>query len=168
MTLSFPRTDRNKYANARKLGGEGGLLHNSSALVLAHVFQDVVKTISAAQYFIDLPLTWIHNLRLCDYNRRIIMVRIMVCTGFHVFLHSVLCMVRMHGGANHVIGGALPGGHTMLDPRRDTHHRIPPVYKTETDRVYSFRRYVEDIGVWSMMTDLVAHQQCAAIARASP
>ena len=51
----------------------------------------------------------------------------------------------------------------MLDPRRDMHHQIPHVYNPETDRAYSFRRYVPDIGLWGMMTDLSPHQQCAAI-----
>ena len=51
----------------------------------------------------------------------------------------------------------------MLNPLRDMHHRAPPVYNPETDRTYRFRQYVQDIGIWSMMTDLSPHQQAAAI-----
>ena len=36
----------------------------------------------------------------------------------------------------------------MLDPRRDMHSRIPPVYNPETNSEYSFKRYLEDIEVW--------------------
>ena len=68
----------------------------------------------------------------------------------------------LSGGAHHVLG-TLPGGHSQLDPRRDVHHRIPPVYNPETDRQYPFRRYLEDVGLWSMMTDLPPYQQCATL-----
>ena len=109
---------------------------------------------------------WTHDLRIYTYNRQATVLRAMVCTGFVVFLCSVLRMVRthhLHGGPHHVVDGALPGGNIMLNPLRDTHHRIPPVYNPETDRTHRFRQYVEDVGIWCMMTDLAPHQQAAAI-----
>ena len=51
----------------------------------------------------------------------------------------------------------------MLDPRRDMHSRIPPVYNPETNREYPFRRYIEDVGIWRIMTDLPAYQQAVTL-----
>ena len=42
-------------------------------------------------------------------------------------------------------------------------HRVPPAWTPENDEHYGFRAYMTDIALWSMMTDLQPHQQCAAI-----
>ena len=70
---------------------------------------------------------------------------------------------NLPGGAHH-LQGHLPGGHIGLDPRRDMHHRVPPVYNPEDDRRYTFRQYLEDVGYWCVMTDLPLHQQAVALA----
>ena len=57
----------------------------------------------------------------------------------------------------------IPGGNIMLNQLRDMRRRVPPVYNPETDRTYRFRQYVQDVGIWSMMTDLAPHQQAAAL-----
>ena len=66
------------------------------------------------------------------------------------------------GGAHHILPH-LPGGHSMLDPRRDMHGRIPPVYNPETNSEYSFKKYLEDIEVWVVMTDLPMFQQAVTM-----
>ena len=51
----------------------------------------------------------------------------------------------------------------MLNKLRDMHRIIPPVYNPETDRTYRGRQDVQDVGIWSMMTDLAPHQQAATL-----
>ena len=76
-------------------------------------------------------------------------------------------MMRAHGhglpGGAHQLLAPLPGGQIGLDPRRDMHHRIPPVYNPETERQYPLRRYIADVGMWCLTTDLGLHQQAPAI-----
>ena len=103
-------------------------------------------------------------------KKKVIVLRAVVITGFIFLMLSLVSMIRMHGvhgGAHHMLGAPsdanLPGGHTPLDPCRDMHHRISPVYNPETERSYTWRDYVRDIGIWCMMTDLQPHQQCAAL-----
>ena len=95
-------------------------------------------------YFLTSTENWVHTIVLHSPDREVVTVRIVVCLGVIVMICSILAMMRahgLHGGAHHQLG-TLPGGHTPLDPRRDMHSRIPPVYNPETDRQYSFRRYL--------------------------
>ena len=117
-------------------------------------------------YIISATQEWVHTIYTYSPNRKIQAMRIVVCTGLLLTLCALMCMMRMHrlpGGAHHLMGGDLPGGNSLLDPRRDMHHRIPPVYNPETDRQYPFRRYLQDVGLWSLMTDLPQYQQCATL-----
>ena len=57
----------------------------------------------------------------------------------------------------------MTGGPHLLDPRRDMHFRVPPVYNPETDRTYPFRTFTRDVGIWCVMTDLNPMQQRIAI-----
>ena len=61
-----------------------------------------------------------------------------------------LIMLMMAGG-----GGALAG--------RDFNYRLPPAWSPEIEHQYSFRAYMTDISLWVLLTDLLPHQQCAAI-----
>ena len=45
----------------------------------------------------------------------------------------------------------------------DFNYRIPPSWGPEDEHHYSFRAYMTDISLWVMITDLLPHQQCAAI-----
>ena len=42
-------------------------------------------------------------------------------------------------------------------------HRRPPSWGPEMERTYSYRAYVTDLMHWVMLTDLLPHQQAAAI-----
>ena len=45
----------------------------------------------------------------------------------------------------------------------DFNYRIPPSWGPEDEHHYSFRAWMTDISLWVMITDLLPHQQCAAI-----
>ena len=53
------------------------------------------------------------------------------------------------------------GGPTLVG--RDFNYRIPPAWSPEIESQYSFRAYMTDISLWVLLTDLLPHQQCAAI-----
>ena len=55
----------------------------------------------------------------------------------------------------------MPGGNN--NDRSNFNYRIPPTWSPENDHHYSFRAYMTDISLWIMLTDLLPHQQCAAI-----
>ena len=46
---------------------------------------------------------------------------------------------------------------------RDFNYRIPPAWSPEMESSYSFRAYMTDLSLWIMLTDLLPHQQTAAI-----
>ena len=49
------------------------------------------------------------------------------------------------------------------DERDSTSHRVPPRWNPEHENTYSFRNYMIDVMLWSMLTDLAPYQQAAAI-----
>ena len=53
-----------------------------------------------------------------------------------------------------------PGGPARPD---NFNYRIPPSCGPEDEHSYSFRAFMTDISLWVMITDLIPHQQCAAI-----
>ena len=54
-------------------------------------------------------------------------------------------------------------GQQGLAPARDFNYRIPPAWSPDMEHTYSFRAYMTDISIWVMLTDLLPHQQAAAI-----
>ena len=120
-------------------------------------------------YCLFSPWKWKTTVTLYTPGRKIIIEKLTVIISFGMLLVicSILALMHrvqgLHGGAHHQLG-TLPGGHVPLDPRRDMHSRVPPVYNPETDRSYSFRMYLHDVGMWCMLTDMPAHQQAVAIA----
>ena len=58
-------------------------------------------------------------------------------------------------------GGGNPQGHNHV--HQETSHRTPPRWGPEMESRYSFRSYITDLQLWSMMTDLAPHQQVAAV-----
>ena len=114
----------------------------------------------ALMYMFNNTQAWVHTVTVYSPRKKVVMLRVTVVTSLIFLMFSLLSLMRMHGvqgGAHHLLGhtgGTLPGGHIPLDPRRDMHHRIPPVYNPETERSYSWRDYVRDIGIWCIMTDL--------------
>ena len=57
----------------------------------------------------------------------------------------------------------MPGGGAPGMGGRDFNYRIPPAWSPETENSYSFRAYLTDISLWTLLTDLQPHQQCVAI-----
>ena len=53
--------------------------------------------------------------------------------------------------------------HMMSPGGGETNHRVPPRWGPERETTYSFKTYVTDLMLWSMLTDLAPHQQVAAI-----
>ncbi len=49
------------------------------------------------------------------------------------------------------------------EERDTTSHRVPPRWNPEQESTYSFRNYMIDVMLWSMLTDLAPYQQAAAI-----
>ena len=52
-------------------------------------------------------------------------------------------------------------GHNRV--HQETSHRTPPRWGPEMESQYSFRTFITDLQLWSMMTDLAPHQQVAAV-----
>ena len=63
-----------------------------------------------------------------------------------LFICAISCHMVLPGGGN-----------------RDTNHRTPPGWGPENEASYSFKTYMTDLMLWSMLTDLAPHQQAAAI-----
>ena len=62
----------------------------------------------------------------------------------------------------------VPGHHHSRGPpsfttRNDFTTKLPPSWCPEHERTYSFRRYMADLQLWIMVTDLAPHAQAAAI-----
>ena len=70
-----------------------------------------------------------------------------MATSLIVFTSMAFC---------HMVGAGRGGG-------GDTNHRVPPRWGPERETSYSFKTYVTDLMLWSMLTDLAPHQQVAAI-----
>ena len=62
----------------------------------------------------------------------------------------ILFMMPAGGGMPNMVG-------------RDFNYRVPPYWSPELEHQYSFRAYMTDISLWVLLTDLLPHQQCAAI-----
>ena len=50
-----------------------------------------------------------------------------------------------------------------MQPGGGARHREPPSWNPENERHYSFRAWMADITLWTVLTDLNPAQQCAAI-----
>ena len=59
------------------------------------------------------------------------------------------------------IGGGNGQGHNHV--RQETSHRTPPRWGPEMEPRYSFKTYITDLQLWSMMTDLAPYQKVAAV-----
>ena len=46
---------------------------------------------------------------------------------------------------------------------RDFNYRIPPAWDPANEHGYSYRAYMTDLSIWTLLTDLQPHQQAAAI-----
>ena len=46
---------------------------------------------------------------------------------------------------------------------RDFNYRIPPAWDPANEHNYSYRAYMTDLSIWTLLTDLQPHQQAAAI-----
>ena len=57
----------------------------------------------------------------------------------------------------------MPGVGQPVAQSRDFNYRIPPAWAPEMESTYSFRAYMTDVSIWVMLTDLLPHQQAAAI-----
>ena len=78
-----------------------------------------------------------------------------LCLILLAAITSTICFMMPHGP-----GGGVPG---MITGSRDFNYRIPPPWSPEHEQQYSFRAYMTDLSLWIMLTDLLPHQQCAAI-----
>ena len=58
-------------------------------------------------------------------------------------------------------GGGNAQGHNHM--HQETLHRTPPRWGPEMESRYSFKAYITDLQLWSMMTDLAPYQQVAAV-----
>ena len=58
-------------------------------------------------------------------------------------------------------GGGNDQGHNHV--RQETSHRTPPRWGPGMESRYSFKTYITDLQLWSMMTDLAPYQQVAAV-----
>ena len=58
-------------------------------------------------------------------------------------------------------GGGNAQGHNHV--HQETSHRTPPRWGPEMESRYSFKTYITDLQLWSMMTDLAPYQQVAAV-----
>ena len=58
-------------------------------------------------------------------------------------------------------GGGNGQGHNHV--HQETSHRTPPRWGPEMESRYSFKTYITDLQLWSMMTDLAPYQQVAAV-----
>ena len=56
----------------------------------------------------------------------------------------------------------MPGAQAGRNPSAAT-RSLPPAWGPEDERQYPFRTYVQDILFWRMQSDLLPHQQAAAI-----
>ena len=77
-------------------------------------------------YHLQAISTWTHDVYTYSHRRRVQLMRVVVTTRLLCMLIVAVCHM-MHGrdlpgGAHH-----MHGGHQPLDPRRDVHHKIPPV-----------------------------------------
>ena len=119
-------------------------------------------------YLLFSTWKWKNTITMYTPRRQIkkVVILVVISFGMLIAICSLLALMHrvqgLHGGAHHQLG-QLPGGQPPLDPRRDMHGRIPPVYNPETDRNYPFRNYVEDVGLWTMMTELPAHQMAPTL-----
>ena len=66
------------------------------------------------------------------------------------------CMMPHRDGGG---GGGLP----RLQARSDFTTKLPPVWSPENERSYSFRRFLTDLALWVMVTDLPPYSQAPAI-----
>ena len=71
---------------------------------------------------------------------------------------AMLYLCHMMPGGNAAGGGG--GGN---EGSSSTNYRVPPTWSPEMERSYPFRSYVRDVLLWSMLTDLLPHQQAAAM-----
>ena len=77
----------------------------------------------------------IHRVFANTSKRKVLCIEIIVLTGMFVALLSSL-------------------GTMMAAPDRDVHYRVPPSYNPETETNYSFMRFLSDVGIWCVLTDL--------------
>ena len=72
----------------------------------------------------------------------------------------ILCLLGLILVSAHlsILGHMMAGGGAA-----EFNHRRPPSWGPEMERTYSFRAYITDIMHWVMLTDLLPHQQAAAI-----
>ena len=56
-----------------------------------------------------------------------------------------------------------PGGGAPDSVMSQIGGRIPPKWDPSMEMTYPFRTWCDDIALWTCLTDLLPHQQCAAV-----
>jgi len=148
-------------------GNGNGMLTTVSSATILHAFRlgsgagygPVTTTSETEAYLLKSPNTAsydVHPRQLTPAiksQRANYLKSIIVCIGILGYLCSM-----MPGGRGDRGGGPMNGG-----GGGNFNYRIPPAWSPEREESYSFRAWVTDLHLWTLLTDLRPEQQAAAI-----